>query len=120
MRLNEYSELVNFTWNDLPNHISNIRLDAFVVMTNHAHGIIVITDTESTKPLKQPQPLPEIVRPFKTFSAQRINQIRQTPGIPVWQRNYWDRIIRDESELNRIGEYIINNPRNWYDDEHYV
>lgn len=79
MRLNEYGKLVNFTWNDLPNHFSNIRLDAFVVMPNHVHGIILITDTDSTKPLKQPQPLPEIVRQFKTFSARRINQIGQKP-----------------------------------------
>lgn len=121
MVLNEYGEMVKFTWNDLPNHVSNIRLDAFIIMPNHVHGIIVITDmVGSVMELKQPQPLPEIVRQFKTFSARRINQIRQTPGISVWQRNYWDRIIRDEPELDRIREYISNNPRKWHADEHYV
>ena len=56
--------------------------------------------------------LPEIVRGFKTFSARRINESRRTPGEPVWQRNYYDRIIRDD-ELNRIREYIIDNPLKW-------
>ena len=57
--------------------------------------------------------LPEIVRAFKTFSARRINESRRTPGESVWQRNYYDRIIRDEDELNRIREYIIDNPLKW-------
>jgi putative transposase len=61
--------------------------------------------------------LPEIVRAFKTFSARRINAIRQTPGIAVWQRNYYEHIIRNEADLNRIRQYIANNPARWADAE---
>jgi hypothetical protein len=57
--------------------------------------------------------LPEIVRQFKTFSARRINQHRGMPGIPLWQRNYYEHIIRDEESLNRIREYIVHNPLQW-------
>jgi putative transposase len=58
-------------------------------------------------------PLPEVVRGFKTFSARRINELRGTPGVSVWQRNYWEHIVRNEDELRRISEYIANNPRQW-------
>jgi putative transposase len=57
--------------------------------------------------------LPEIVRQFKTFSAKRINAIRKSPGNPVWQRNYYEHIIRDETSLYFIREYIRENPLNW-------
>lgn len=61
--------------------------------------------------------LPEIVRALKTFSSRKINGIRNTPNIPVWQRNYYEHIIRNEKELNSIREYIINNPLRWDLDE---
>jgi hypothetical protein len=63
--------------------------------------------------------LPEIVRQIKTFSARRINKKRRTRGLPVWQRNYWEHIVRNETELNRIREYIINNPAQWESDKLY-
>jgi hypothetical protein len=60
--------------------------------------------------------LPEIIRGFKTFSARRINDLRNTPGTPIWQRNYYEHIIRNEQELTRIREYVANNPLQWEDD----
>jgi len=57
--------------------------------------------------------LSEIVRQFKTFSSRRINKLRGNPGIPVWQRNYYERVIRDEKELAAIREYILTNPMKW-------
>ena len=57
--------------------------------------------------------LPEIIRAFKTFSARRVNELRETPGVPVWQRNYYEHVVRGETELNRILEYIANNPLQW-------
>jgi len=136
MRLNDAGEIVAWTWHDLPNHISNVQLDAFVVMPNHVHGIIIITDPvvavvvgagsvgagsvgAGSEPAPTPRMygLPEIVRQFKTFSARRINDLRGTPGTPVWQRNYYEHIIRDEESLNRIREYILNNPSRWEMDQ---
>ncbi len=115
MILNEYGRIVLSCWNDLPNHYSHVRLDAFQIMPNHGHGIIFIVGA-GLKPAPTPTKrhgLPEIVRAFKTFSARRINESRRTPGESIWQRNYYDRIIRDEDELNRIREYIIYNPLKW-------
>ncbi len=62
--------------------------------------------------------LPKIIGRFKMNSAKHINQIRNTPGIPVWQRNYYEHIIRNEESLNNIRKYIINNPLKWLEDEY--
>jgi putative transposase len=62
-------------------------------------------------------PLSEIVRQFKTFSAKRINQLRGTPGIAVWQRNYYDHIIGSDREYESIAAYIMENPLKWSTDE---
>ncbi len=61
--------------------------------------------------------LPEIVRAFKSFSARRINFLRNTPGTQVWQRNYYEHIIRDQPELERIRLYIHDNPHKWAEDK---
>lgn len=60
--------------------------------------------------------IPTIIRGFKSASTKRINEIRQSPGIPVWQRNYYEHIIRTEKEFYAISEYIINNPAKWQQD----
>jgi len=60
--------------------------------------------------------LPEIVRALKTFSARRINEMRNTSAMPVWQRNYYEHIIRGDGELLRVREYILNNPLEWEND----
>ncbi|PMP87785.1 MAG: hypothetical protein C0183_01760 [Roseiflexus castenholzii] len=60
--------------------------------------------------------LSEIVRALKSFSARRINDIRQTPGVPVWQRNYHDRIIRNAIEYHYVHRYIETNPVRWMKD----
>jgi REP element-mobilizing transposase RayT len=63
--------------------------------------------------------LSSFIAGYKSSLTKRINQIRQTPGIPVWQRNYYEHIARNEIELNKIREYILNNPLNWETDENY-
>ncbi|HSE83161.1 MAG TPA: transposase, partial [Thermodesulfobacteriota bacterium] len=100
-----------------------IKLDAFVIMPNHVHGIIINVANDVGAGLK-PAPttvaknhtLFEIVRGFKTFSSRRINETRGTPGSHVWQRNYYEHIIRNEDDLDEIREYIINNPLKWDSD----
>ena len=57
--------------------------------------------------------IPEIVRALKTFSARKINECRNSPGVSVWQRNYWERIVRNERALQAINRYIQNNPLKW-------
>lgn len=60
--------------------------------------------------------LAAIVRTFNAATAKRINNLRNTPGAPVWQRNYYERVIRDERELDAVCEYILDNPRKWAED----
>jgi REP-associated tyrosine transposase len=108
--LNETGMIVQQTWDDLPTHYRDIDLDAFVVMPNHVHGIIILAD--------QPQrhrALPEIVRGFKTFSARRANERAGKRGV-LWQRGYYEHVIRNEKALDRIRAYIANNPAQWADD----
>jgi len=61
--------------------------------------------------------IPTIVRAFKSAVSRRINLARCTPGKPVWQRNYWEHIIRDEKDLTNAQAYILNNPAQWENDE---
>jgi putative transposase len=132
--INQYGNIVNFTWNDLTNHIDGIALDEFVVMPNHVHGIIQIAGAGEWTRFEwaglEPAPtdtiskskkiaLPEIIRQFKTFSARRINAARKSPGIAVWQRNYYEHVIRDEKSLFAIRKYIRENPLHWSIDSHH-
>ena len=128
MQLSPYGKTVFFNWSVLPKRYPNVELDNFIVMPNHVHGIIVLKDsreinyTESDKlALKKSKihPLSEIVRGLKTFSARRINQMRYLTGVSVWQRGYYEHIIRNEESLFAIREYIINNPLSWGKDELY-
>ena len=111
--LTHAGEIVRSVWSGLPSHYANVECDEFVVMPDHVHGVIVLTDDGAGF---KPAPtnvvrhaLPEIARGFKTFSARKINDTRAVRS-PVWQRNYYERVIRNERELNAVREYIRNNP----------
>lgn len=99
-----------------------IVMDEFVIMPNHIHGIVGIirqVDDALTNPtrdstLRSPSnTVGSIIRGFKGASANRINQARNSPRQAVWRRNYYEHIIRNERSLNRIREYIRENPRHW-------
>jgi putative transposase len=125
MRLNQYGSIVHEEWLRTAELRNNIQMDAFVVMPNHMHGIIMITDDgrgvlqyAPTKSFRSPsQTIGAIVRGFKSTTTKRINELRGSFGTSVWQRNYYEHVIRDEDDLNRIREYIQNNPLNWDQDE---
>jgi putative transposase len=144
MQINEAGDMVARVWSHLPDHYPQMRLDEWVVMPNHFHGIVVINDpitpsfveNDFKPPLYQPTQhkgekqaglkpaathgIFEIVRGFKTFSSRNINKQRNMSGVPVWQRGYYDHIIRDEEDLMRIRQYIKNNPTQWAMDENNV
>jgi REP element-mobilizing transposase RayT len=132
MKANALGDIVYETWLALPEHYSHVALDSFVVMPNHIHAILMLSNEPVGARLK-PAPttlpatnvperhgLPEIVRAFKTFSARRINGLRDTPGVPVWQRNYHEHVIRDELEQDEIRSYISTNPARWLSDNENV
>lgn len=119
MSLNQYGEIVKSAWSQLPQHFPLMVCDSFVAMPNHIHCIIVLNGlmnaAQSTQ-TKTPE-LYNIVRCLKIFSTREINALRNTPGATVWQRNYYERVIRNEDELNRIRTYIISNPMLWMHDK---
>jgi REP element-mobilizing transposase RayT len=123
MQLEEFGQIIQENWIWLSHQYKYVHLDEWSVMPNHLHGIIVINDdgrggsrTAPTNIIKR-KSLGRLIGAFKTVSTKQINLIRNTPGEPVWQRNYYERIIRNEDELNHIREYIINNPSQWAEDE---
>jgi putative transposase len=136
-------------WQRIPRHFPHVRLDEWVVMPNHLHGLVVITDDPRGGEASQAgdsgaeaapageigsvsemasgdaSPLPRrpcgvaagslgaIVGNFKSVAARRINRLRHTPGMPVWQRNYYEHIVRNERALKAIRQYIVDNPDRW-------
>ena len=134
-------QVLEQTWREISDHFRHARTDEFVVMPNHIHGIVWILERDGVSgepsrvrprevgaqhaaPLRygarrtsrravQPGSLGAIVRSFKAAAARRINLARGTPGLPVWKRNYYERVVRNEGELRRIQEYIQLNPVKW-------
>jgi len=109
MAVNDCGKIVEEIWLELPHHYLYVELDKFVVMTDHFHGILFLTE-ETQGPAPKRPGLPYIIRSFKSQSARRINLVRGETGIPVWQRGYYDHIVRNESELASIRKYILSNP----------
>ena len=120
MTLNDNGKIVLDCWNDLPNHYDNVILHDFCIMPNHIHGIIQLRNgLAGLKPATTARPLSEIVRALKTFSSRKINERNGTQGCPLWQRNYYEHIIRSDSAYTTISEYIKANPQRWADDKFY-
>ena len=120
VQLSQMGEIACKEWERLPHRFKHLRLDEFIVMPNHVHGIIVLDGLSDVGAGLRPAPtivnrygLPEIIRAFKAFSSRRINELRGTPGTQIWQRNYYEHVIRNEYDLSEIREYIVRNPMKW-------
>ncbi len=111
MVLNPMGELVKQEWQGLVAHYKGLILDEYIIMPNHLHAIVIINDEGTNSVIKQG--LFEIIRGFKTWSARKVNGRFARPGVPLWQRSFYDHIIRDETDLNNTREYILNNPVKW-------
>lgn len=116
--LSPIGHIVEQCWLALPNHFPHLSLDAFVIMPDHLHGILVLSgNTVSAQPMPhepprgtQPNSLSAIIQNFKSVATRRVNQARHTPGATLWHRNYYERIARDSDALFFIRRYIRNNP----------
>jgi putative transposase len=153
MRLNDAGRLVEDVWKGLPGRFPQVELDEYIIMPNHFHGIIVITDDvealfaapgceESVGALlaapafesdqkgkgaasgvnkqgaaSSARTLGQIMRSFKSISAIGVNRLLQRQERPLWQRNYYERIIRHEAELDAARKYIAENPMKWAEDK---
>ena len=134
--LNDGGRMVDHWWKELPQRFLNVTLDTFVVMPNHFHGIIIlqptvgaplaapsyrqnkITDQGAASSAPTDKTLGDAIRAFKSISAIGVNRIIDRSGQPLWQRNYYERIIRNEEELLKTRQYIHDNPLQWeFDDE---
>jgi len=118
MILNEIGKIVKNYWLKIPDLRSYIELDEFIIMPNHFHGIMIIKEnsnnvraTESVAPTLKAHSIGSILGQFKSTTTKEI----QKTLIPhfKWQRNYYEHIIRDEPDLNRIRRYIKENPLKW-------
>ena len=122
VELNELGRIAAEEWLKSAQIRIEIELDTWVVMPNHVHGIVIITDDlrRGDRPVApsgpRPRSLGAMVAGFKSAATKRINTMRDTPGASVWQRNYYEHVIRNESTLNRIRQYIADNPARWPED----
>jgi REP element-mobilizing transposase RayT len=121
-------------WEDLPARYPGVDLDAWVLMPNHLHGILVLHGPQAgpaapggpadgpvqappsppaaASPVRQPT-LGQLVAAFKYLSTKAVNLLRETPGRRMWQRNYYDHVIRDDEDLDRLRQYTAENPLRW-------
>ncbi|MEW6368810.1 MAG: hypothetical protein AB1714_29630 [Acidobacteriota bacterium] len=129
MRLNRMGTIVAEEWVKTPQLRPNVGLDAWVIMPNQIHGIVLISDGRGTARRAPTMErfgapvvgsLPTVVRAFKSATTKRINDLRCTPATTVWQRNYYEHVIRDEGDLMRARWYIAGNPAKWVQDEHHT
>lgn len=111
MVLSEAGKMVGHIWKELLIRFPSVELDAFVVMPNHIHGIIIIVGAGLALPYSPK--LGDVVGTFKSISAICVNRLLSRVGQPLWQRNYYEHIIRDEDKLNLIRQYILENPLRW-------
>lgn len=124
MVLNQYGKIVSECWSQIPDHYPGVSLDEWVIMPNHIHGIVMIVGTEqcSVPTMSETTPQPKtkhaslswIVKSFKDVTTKQIraNHCKRFG----WQRSFHDHIIRHETALNNIREYIRNNPLQWDSD----
>lgn len=131
------TKIIRGVWSELPDRFQNIQLDEFIIMPNHIHGIIKIVgaplgaphsnedDREGKKILEEylrgaasgTPTLSQVIRVFKSISAIGINRHLNRQWNPVWQRNYYERIIRNQAELDALRQYIRDNPLHWNQDQ---
>jgi putative transposase len=139
MQLSAMGQVAEEHWRLIPEHFPQLELGAYVIMPNHVHGIIIINGCSNAsafertgttvscpdvscpdrarekfgKPVKGS--IPTIIRSYKASVTRRIQQESNASGI--WQRNYYEHIIRNDAEYNRIHVYIDSNPANWVMDD---
>ena len=142
MVLNGAGRRVVNWWRETENKFPHVELDEYVLMPNHIHGIVVIVgadlcvrpqreDRESNEHQRREEnqqhqnqgghtgpPLQEIIQWFKTMTTNEyINEVKSGRFLPfekrIWQRSFHDHIVRDDDDLNRVREYIQNNPLRW-------
>jgi putative transposase len=128
--LSQIGEVVRTCWLEIPFHFSNLEMEAFVVMPNHLHGILIVhPGRQNLKSQNEPKEfieafgkpvvgsIPTIIRSFKAAVTKRVRDAGLLHDGPVWQRGYFERVLRDSREFINAKDYIIKNPLRWAFDE---
>lgn len=121
MQLNEPGKMVEYWWNEIPNKFPSVKLGKYEIMPNHLHGIIFVQNVGADLCIGPNKTLGNIIQWFKIMTTNDYIIGVRTKNWPVfpkhlWQRNYFERIIRNEEELAKIEDYIQRNPGNWGSD----
>ena len=120
VRLSHVGEVVDECWQAIPQHFPHAALDLHVVMPDHLHGLLIIeTDARSAVGKQSalragPGSLPVIVRHFKAAVTRTARQRGLLFGA-LWQRNYYEHVVRNDADLARVRKYIVDNPLAWED-----
>jgi putative transposase len=146
MMLNAAGVMVEKCWREIPQHYPSIELGGHVVMPNHFHGIVNISGHHVGAQFIAPNhcgkdaigqvainqrgmvlgvmnhapTVGNIIREFKARCTHGVNKVNNTTGQPLWQRNYYEHIIRNEQAYQKIAEYICTNPQKWQEDTYFV
>jgi putative transposase len=134
VELSSAGEIVRTVWNSLPDRFPRLVLDEFVIMPNHVHALLgfvgaglappaVSTATyagdeanpgpKTAFPATKNHTLADVIGAFKSISTIQVNRVLKRKGIPLWQRNYYEHIVRKGEDLRKIQQYILENPINW-------
>ena len=119
-------KIINNNWRNIFHEYGNVDIDKFIIMPNHLHGILIFSTGDKRAPARDAPTgfaasLGQIIGSFKSkcvndclryIRDNKLNEIAK-----IWQRNYYEHIIRNDDEFNRIREYILNNPEQWDFDE---
>jgi len=109
---NRIGEIVQDNWTTLPVQFPGVRLDFWILMPNHFHGIIFLDGDQTS--------LCKVIGFFKKYCTSSIRKIIENPYFSVWQRSFHDHIVRNEMDLLRIRNYIATNPEKWATDPYFV
>ena len=119
MNLSPFGQIVSDTWAWFKSQYPTIQLDEFCIMPNHLHGILFIGDPTGrggSRTAPTGKSLGSLIGAFKTVSTKQVNLLRNMPGVPLWQRNFYEHIIRDETDFTNARAYILANPLEWIKD----
>ena len=121
IQLSIIGKIIDNQWENIKNQYDNIELDQYIIMPNHLHGILIINKREELREDARPSPtISDIICSFKSkCTVEYVKYIKQNNlniSGQIWQRSFYDHVIRNERSLNAIREYISNNPVNWEQD----
>jgi len=136
VQLNQIGDIVERCWKDIPLHFPDVSLEAYVIMPNHHHGIVKINENQNVGTMSEtspfltkgqdfipkgssPRSLGAIIGSFKSATTKQVHRFGLTNHKTIWQRNFYEHVIRDDEDYQRIVEYVQFNPINWEGDQEF-